>query len=118
MYKEIDKAKDSQINREYNYENEEANYYDLAKLNYYKPDFFNQSDNLLDAYYDQNLKEYKCQYCESWFLSNNKLYNHLWGSCKRQSESFTPQNKDSMAFALNITANPPTIPQSKDSKGL
>lgn len=111
------KAINSQIDEKYDYENDEAKYYDSAELDYYKPDTFNQPDNSPNAYYVQNPKEYECQYCESRFSSNNKLYNHLRGSCKRQSEYLIPQNKDT-AFALNITISPPTILQSKDSESL
>lgn len=51
LHKEIGEAMDSQIDGKYNHRNEEANYYNSAKLNYYEPDIFNQRDNLLDTYY-------------------------------------------------------------------
>lgn len=52
MYEKIGESMDSQKYKEYNYKN--ANSYDFFKLDYYKPDAFNQSDDLLEAFHIQN----------------------------------------------------------------
>lgn len=71
------KSMDSLIDEKYNHKNEETNYYNSIKLNYYKPDAFNQSINSTNVYYIQDPKKYECQYCASQFFFNHKLYNYL-----------------------------------------
>lgn len=75
MHKKIDENIDNQIEGKYNYKN--ANYYNFFELDYYKLYIFNQLDNLSNVFHIQNNFEPECQYYNSQFLSNNKLYNHI-----------------------------------------
>lgn len=47
----MSKSPDSPINGKYKYRNEKTNYYDLATLDYYKPNVFNESNNLPSGYH-------------------------------------------------------------------
>lgn len=76
----MSKGTDAMKSEKYDHQN--VNYYHLPKLDYYKPDAFNQSDNPLEAFHIQNNIEPEYRYCGSQFSSNNKLHKHLWESCK------------------------------------
>lgn len=65
LHKEIGEDTNAMRCKEYNHQN--VNYYHLPKLGYYKPDAFNQPENLLEAFYIQNHIEPECQYCGSQF---------------------------------------------------
>ena len=66
---------DSQLHKKYNHEN--ANYYNFPKLDYNKPNAFNQPNNLSKAFCIQDYLEPKYQYCRTQFMLNNKLCNNL-----------------------------------------
>ena len=71
----MDKNTNALINEEYNYQ--DTNYYYLLKLDYYKPNTFNQLKDSPKAFHIQSYVEPDCQYYGNQFLSNNKLYNYL-----------------------------------------
>lgn len=60
MHKEIGKGTNILMGENNDFVNKEGNYYNSAKLDYYKPNTFNQSENLSNAYHIQDLEEYKC----------------------------------------------------------
>lgn len=111
MHKKIGKNIDSQKYKKYNYKN--TNYYNFFELDYYKPNAFNQSDDLLKIFQIQNYLKPKCQYYKNKFGSNNKLDNHLQGSYKRH---YNRKNKNLTTFAFSITTSPVTISQNKEKE--
>lgn len=80
----------------------------MLKLDYYEPDAFNQSEDPSEAFHIQGNAGPECQYCESQFLSNNKLHNHLQEICKGRHT----------AFANSIKTGLITIPHSKEKENL
>lgn len=97
MHEEIDI--NNYIEEEFNYG--DANYYDSLELDYYKPDAFNQPENLPDTYYVKDPKEYECQYYRSYFFLNNKLYSHLQGNCNRWLDNSISQKNNNTTHAFS-----------------
>lgn len=54
---------DSQKREEYNHKN--ANYYNSSKLDYYKPDAFNQLDDPLETFHIQNYSDLNANIIEA-----------------------------------------------------
>ncbi len=101
----------NQIEEEFNHE--DANYYDFLELDYYKPNAFNQPDNLPDAYHVENLEKYECRHYRSYFPLNIKLYSDLRGNCNRQLDGFVSQKKyditHTFSSIIDLLANPKSI---------
>lgn len=60
LQKKISESKDIPIDEKFDYKKGKTNQYNLPKLEYYKPNTFNQPDNLPAAFHIQDNGGHEC----------------------------------------------------------
>lgn len=95
----------------------EANDYASPELDYDEADAFNQSNDPPEVLHIYDHGEFICRHYEIHFPSNNKLHNHLRGSCQGLPRSSAAYKEDHEAFAFSVDINLSNISKGVEKRG-